>query len=232
VRVKQWRTFLTGRDFAEISTGKERSALRAVALAAALVAWSLVAPRLPSRWHPVPHALVGAGLAALTRAPLGLRCPQGRSGVRFGLAAAAPIALGVTVATGLPQARNEMSERDLPAAPLRWLLLGIPLGTVWSEEAAYRAALGTVAAEAFGPTAGRLLQSAAFGLSHIADARSTGEPVVPTVLVTGLAGWVFGWLYERSGSLIAPMLAHLAVNEAGAVAALAVQNTRARAVSL
>jgi len=69
-------------------------------------------------------------------------------------------------------------------------------------------------------------------LSHIADARSAGEPVAPTVLVTGLAGWMFGWLYERSGSLIAPMLAHLAINESGAVAALAVQNRRARAVSL
>ena len=103
---------------------------------------------------------------------------------------------------------------------------------MWSEEAAYRAALGTVAADAFGPTGGRLLQSAAFGLSHIADARGTGEPVVPTVLVTGAAGWLFAWLYERSGSLIAPMLAHLAVNEAGAVAALAVQKSRARAISL
>ena len=115
---------------------------------------------------------------------------------------------------------------------LQWLLLGIPLGTVASEEAAYRGALGTVAADAFGPAGGRLVQAAAFGLSHIADARATGEPVVPTVLVTGLAGWVFGWLYERSGSLIAPMLAHLAVNEAGAVAALSVQNSRARAISL
>jgi len=38
-----------------------------------------------------------------------------------------------------------------------------------------------------------------------------------------VAGWVFGWLAERSGSVLAPMLAHLAVNEAGAVAALAVQ---------
>jgi hypothetical protein len=36
---------------------------------------------------------------------------------------------------------------------------------------------------------------------------------------------VFGRLYEHSGSLIAPMLAHLAVNEAGALAALAVQMT-------
>jgi membrane protease YdiL (CAAX protease family) len=204
--------------------------IRALGLAAVLVAWSLLAPRLPSRWHPVPHAVVAAALAALTRAPVGLRHPG--SGVRFGLAAAAPVVLGVAVATTLPRVRVEMADRDLPDGVIQWLLLGIPLGTVASEEAAYRGALGTVAADAFGPAGGRLVQAAAFGLSHIADARSTGEPIVPTVLVTGLAGWVFGWLYEHSGSLIAPMLAHLAINEAGAVAALAVQNTRARAISL
>jgi len=178
----------------------------------------------------VPHAVVAAALAALTRAPLGLR--HSGSGVRFGLAAAAPVVLGVAVGTALPRVRQEMADRELPDGVLQWLLLGIPLGTVASEEAAYRGALGTVAADAFGPAGGRLVQAAAFGLSHIADARATGEPVVPTVLVTGLAGWVFGWLYERSGSLIAPMLAHLAVNEAGAVAALGVQNSRARAISL
>ena len=94
---------------------------------------------------------------------------------------------------------------------------------MWSEEAAFRAALGTVAAGAFGPTGGRLLQSSAFGLSHIDDARSAGEPVIGTVLVTAVAGWFFALLRERSGSLAAPMLAHLAINEAGAVAALALQ---------
>lgn len=204
--------------------------IRALGLAAVLVAWSLVAPRLPSRWHPVPHAVVAAALAALTRAPVGLRHPG--SGVRFGLAAAAPIVLGVAAATALPRVREEMADRELPDGVVQWLLLGIPVGTVASEEAAYRGALGTVSADAFGAAGGRLVQAAAFGLSHIADARATGEPVVPTVLVTGLAGWAFGWLYERSGGLIAPMLAHLAVNEAGAVAALAVQNRRTRAISL
>jgi membrane protease YdiL (CAAX protease family) len=156
--------------------------------------------------------------------------------LRLGLAAAVPVVLVVAAGTALPRVRNEMAERDLPDGPLRWLLLGIPIGTVASEEAAYRGALGTVAAEAFGREGGRLVQATAFGLSHIAgaarpatsnpDARSSGEPVVPTVLVTGLAGWVFGWLYERSGSLIAPMLAHLAINESGAVAALSVQRIR------
>jgi membrane protease YdiL (CAAX protease family) len=94
---------------------------------------------------------------------------------------------------------------------------------VWSEEAAFRAALGTLAAAAFGPRWGRLLQATAFGLAHVADARGAGEHVVGTVLVTGAAGWAFGLLHSRSGSLVAPMLAHLAANEAGAVAALAIQ---------
>lgn len=208
--------------------------VRTLVLAAGLIAWSLVAPRLPSRWHPVAHAVVGAALVALTRAPVGLR--RAGPGLRLGLAAAVPVVLVVAAGTALPRVRNEMAERDLPDGPLRWLLLGIPIGTVASEEAAYRGALGTVAAEAFGREGGRLVQATAFGLSHIAgaarpatsnpDARSSGEPVVPTVLVTGLAGWVFGWLYERSGSLIAPMLAHLAINESGAVAALSVQRIR------
>jgi uncharacterized protein len=116
-----------------------------------------------------------------------------------------------------------MADRETPEQVAGWLLLRIPVGTVWSEEAAFRGALGTAAAAAFGPRWGRVWQSVAFGLSHVADARGAGEPVVPTVVVTGAAGWVFGWLYERSGSLLAPMLAHLAINEAGALAALLVR---------
>jgi membrane protease YdiL (CAAX protease family) len=195
-----------------------------MALAAALVAWSVVVPRIPSRWRAPIHAIVGTALAALSHAPLGLRPPAIWSGLRWGLAAATPVALSVAAGTRIPMVRGGMIDRDLPDAAAEWLLLGIPLGTVWSEETAFRAALGTVGAAAFGPTGGRLLQSAAFGLSHVVDARSTGEPVLPTVLVTGAAGWIFGWLYERSGSLLAPALTHLAVNEAGALAAMAVQH--------
>ena len=197
---------------------------RALALAAALVGWSgLVGPRIPPRVHPPAHALLGAGLVAVTGAPLGLRPPALWSGLRLGLAVAAPVALAAAASTKLPRVRAAMVERDLPARPSSWLLVRIPLGTVWAEEAAFRAALGTVAEDAFGPTVGRLLQSLTFGLSHIADARATGEPVIGTVLVTGVAGWLFALLRERSGSLAAPMLVHLAINEAGAVAALAVQ---------
>ena len=197
---------------------------RAIGLAFGLVAWSgAVAPRLPARVLVPLHAALGTGLVALTDAPLGLRAPQSGRGLRWGAAAAGAVCAGVTAATSIPRVRAGMAERDLPQPVWSWLLVRIPIGTVWSEEAAFRGALGTVAAEAFGPRWGRLLQVSAFGLSHIADARGAGEPVVPTVFVTGAAGWVFGWLQDRSGSVLAPALAHLAITEAGAVAALAVR---------
>lgn len=201
----------------------QRNQLAALSLAAALVALSGLSPRLPRRWVTVVHAVCGASLAAATRAPLGLRAPALQRGLRTGATAAAAVATGVAAAGALPAVRSAMAARDLPDSPGRWLLLRIPLGTVWAEETAYRGALGHLAAGAFGPTRGRLLQSVAFGLSHIPDARGAGEPVAGTVVATGVAGWVFAWLAERSGSLVAPMLAHLAVNESGALAALAVQ---------
>jgi membrane protease YdiL (CAAX protease family) len=199
---------------------------RAVELAAALVGWSFLAPRV--RWHPIPNASLGTGLVAITRSPLGLRPPALWSGVRYGLAAGAAAAVGVAAFTALPPVRRGMARRDLPERPGRWLLVSIPIGTVWPEEAAYRAMLGTVAEAAFGPTRGRLLHAAAFGLWHNVDARVTGQPVIGTVLATGVAGWFFGWLHARSRSLAAPMLVHLAVNEAAALAALGVQRRAKR----
>ena len=159
----------------------------------------------------------------LTRAPLGLCPPRVWAGLRLGSAAGAAAAAAIAATAPLPPVRLSMAVRELPASVPAWLLLRIPVGTVWAEEAAFRAALVTVGSSAFGKSGGRLLQAAAFGLSHIADARATGEPVVPTVLATGIGGWLFGWLADRSGSLAAPMLVHLAINEAGAVAALIVQ---------
>jgi uncharacterized protein len=197
------------------------SKVRALGLAAALVGWSFAAPRV--RWHPIPNASLGTGLVAITRSPLGLRPPALWSGVRYGLAAGAAAALGVAAVTAVPSVRRAMAQRDLPEHSVRWLLLDIPIGTVWPEEAAYRATLGTAAEAAFGPTRGRLLQAAAFGLWHIVDARVTGQPLIGTVLLTGVGGWLFGWLHARSGSLAASMLAHLAVNEAAALAALGVK---------
>lgn len=202
---------------------KAESTAKALSLAAALVGWSFVSPRLPDVWRIGLQAAVGALLARATRTRLGLSAPRLTAGVRLGSVAGAAAASAVAATTAAPPVRAAMAGREPPSSVPGWLLVRIPVGTVWSEEAAFRGALATVGSRAFGRTGGRALQATAFGLSHIADARATGEPVAGTVLVTGLAGWVFGWLADRSGSLAAPMLAHLAVNEAGAIAALTVR---------
>ncbi len=180
-------------------------------------------PRLPAAYRVAVQAGAGSVLALITHAPLGFRPPQVWAGLRLGSVAAALATVTIAATTPVPKVRLSMSARELPTSVPGWLGWQIPVGTVWAEEAAFRAALGTATAESFGPAAGRLLQAGAFGLSHIADARAVGEPLLPTVLVTGLAGWVFGWLADRSGSLAAPILVHLAINEAAAIAAVTVQ---------
>lgn len=196
-------------------------------LAAALIGWGFVTPRLPAACRVVVQAGVGALLVWLTRAPLGLRPPRLWTGLRWGSAAGLAAAVAIAGTTAIAPVRRSMSARRLPASTAAWLLMRVPVGTVWAEEAAFRAALAHLGSRAAGDTVrGRLLQAGAFGLFHIADARATGEPVGATVLATGIGGWVFGWLADRSGSLAAPMLAHLAVNEAGAVAAWLVQRGR------
>ncbi|HET9875923.1 MAG TPA: CPBP family intramembrane glutamic endopeptidase [Mycobacterium sp.] len=191
-------------------------------LAAGLVGWSFVGPRIPMPWRVLAQAVGGGLLMLATSAGSGLTPPRLWSGLRVGLPTAAAITTTVAASTAVPAVRAAMSARDVPESPGGWLALHIPLGTVWAEEAAFRAALPT-AAGAFGPAGARLLQAVTFGLSHIADARGAGAPVIPTVLVTGVAGWLLGWLADRSGSLAAPILVHLAINEAGAVAVLALR---------
>jgi len=199
------------------------SRIRTLSLAAVLVGWSgVVAPRLPSRWKVPLHAALAGVLVAATDAPLGLRPPHLWRGLRTGLAVAGAASAAVASSTAVPAVRTGMRRREPPTHAASWTLVQIPIGTVWAEEAAFRGALGTMAARAFGPRLGRIVAATSFGLAHVADARGAGEPVGLVVLATGVAGWAFGWLHDRSGSLAAPMLAHLAINEAGAVAALAV----------
>ena len=49
-----------------------------------------------------------------------------------------------------------------------------------------------------------------------------------TLAARPFGAFVFGWLADRSRSLAAPMLAHLAINEAGAIAVLAARSSNRR----
>ncbi|QCH22388.1 CAAX amino terminal protease self- immunity [Mycobacteroides salmoniphilum] len=195
-------------------------------LAVALVAWPALLERFPQRWRPLIGAGMSTALAAGAGTPLGLRQPRLGAGLRLGAVVASAVAVAVGVSPALKPVRTSMRERDIGLHPAAWLGLHIPVGTVWSEELAFRGVVQPLAAEACGQRLGGVVQAVAFGLAHIRPAHAAGDSVPATVLVTGLFGWLLGWLRERSGSVAAPILAHLALNEAGALAALAVQRTK------
>ncbi|TDO14221.1 hypothetical protein EV580_2347 [Mycobacterium sp. BK086] len=175
---------------------------------------------------PAVRAVVSTALAVAVRAPLGIRPPRLWSGLRTGAVTAGLVVAVVAALTAVPRVRTGMNDRRIPADPVRWMALEIPVATAWTEEMLFRGVLQTVAVRALGPTVGPVVQAAAFGLWHIPDARRVGDPVLGTVVVTGVAGWVFGWLAKHSGSVVASVLAHAAFNESAAVAALVVQARR------
>ena len=225
--------------------GRARSADVAFAAAAciALAGYNNLAGAQPwhRRWYPAVNALAAAVLLAaasasgLTPADLGLRRDRLRGGFRLGSAAAAPVVAAFGLAALVPATRPLLNDQRVAGLDRRQLayqvLLRIPVGTVAWEEIAFRgvlqAALRRVLAEPVATTVG----SAVFGLWHI---RPTAEALAVNRLAAGGGARVFAvagvaagtagagallcLLRERSGSLAAPVLLHLAANCAGPLA--------------
>lgn len=181
-------------------------------LGAVTTAWSTVvlpALRLTDRRRAVVNAAFGIGLtraSGLTAVELGLT--RWRSGVWWGLGAAAVPVVGAAVVASVPALAQRVRPSDDDLA--EWVLLRIPVGTVLAEELAFRSVFDAVS-----PT----LSPIFFGLWHIHPARAAGDSVLGTVVGTTLAGVLFSWLRRRSGSVLAPGLLHYAVNASGAVLA-------------
>ena len=193
------------------------------------------------RWYPAVNALAAAVLLAatsasgLTPADLGLRRDRLRGGFRLGSAAAAPVVAAFGLAALVPGGRRLLDDQRIAGLDGRQLayqvLLRIPVGTVAWEEIAFRgvlqAALRRVLAEPFATAVG----ASVFGVWHI---RPTAEAlavnrlaagrdarviaVASVVAATAGAGALLCLLRERSGSLAAPVLLHLAANCAGPLA--------------
>lgn len=185
-------------------------------------------------------ALVGIARAAgVSSAELGLRRSELGSGVRTGAAAASAAAAAVFAGAALPATRPFFLDKRAAAAggggELAAELAKITFAAVPPEELTYRSALLGLWLER-GPRASAVAWPAAlFGLSHILPTLSTMSQtalgcqlarrplrqaafVAGNVVVTTAAGAVFGWLRLRSGSIVAPLLAHAAVNDAALAA--------------
>ncbi|OZF05607.1 CPBP family intramembrane metalloprotease [Rhodococcus sp. 14-2686-1-2] len=189
--------------------------MRGIALGAVTTAWSTAvvpALKLSDRPRAVVNAAFGISLAAVTRAPLGLE--KWRSGLKWGLGAAAVPALGAVVIASVPALATRVRPSDDDLA--EWVLFRIPIGTVVTEELVFRAVFDDVSPS---------LSPVFFGLWHIHPARAAGDSVLGTVAGTFLAGVLFSWL-RRRGGVLAPMLLHYGVNASGAI--LAPRNSTAQ----
>jgi membrane protease YdiL (CAAX protease family) len=155
-------------------------------------------------------------------------------GWKLGIAVGLP--LGAISAAGafLPQTRRFFQGDVIVDAgageALYHALLRIPHGTAVSEELMFRTALEATLARHRSRRAAALIGAALFGLWHILPAidRLHSNPgfadvhrgnvlrragvVASTVATTAIGGLGFSYLRERSGSILAPILVHAAVN--------------------
>jgi membrane protease YdiL (CAAX protease family) len=225
-----------------MSAARGRARLGAAAAAATLdvLAHRLGRPaaRTAVRYGTAVAVLGIARTAGVSWAELGLGRRELGSGARTGAVAGACAAAAVLAAAAVPATRGFFLDDRAAAAGHGGLaaeLARITFAAVPPEELTYRSALlGLWLGN--GSRAGAVAWSSAlFGLSHILPTRATmGQTalgqhlerrplrqaafVAGNVAVTGAAGAVFGWLRLRSGSVLAPLLAHAALNDAALVA--------------
>jgi membrane protease YdiL (CAAX protease family) len=103
------------------------------------------------------------------------------------------------------------------------------LGTALFEEVAFRGVIyGTWRHSGASPRTAAVVTAAAFGLWHLIPSgqalrgnplsarirtrRAEAGVVVAGALLTGISSLGFSWMRRRSGSLIAPWIAHAAIN--------------------
>ena len=208
----------------------------------AIAATDVVANVLAPEDAKVPLKLaIAAGFVAWAHWPahlswdeLGFGRAHLREGLRFGAWALLAIGVVVAVLVAVPGSRSYFDvssvAADSTAQRVLQPLLFIPLGTVVFEEVIFRGVLLGVALRVWSRTPALVVTSLCFGLWHLPpalrDASDKGAAaavgvVAGTIAVTTVAGAAFGWLRLRSGSLLAPMMAHVATNSFAYAAAVA-----------
>jgi membrane protease YdiL (CAAX protease family) len=226
-----------------MSTARIRARLVAIPAAAVL---DVLAHRLSDRAgqtavrYGAAIALLGIARAAgISWAELGLDRKHLGSGVRTGVLAGACAAAAIFAGAAMPATRGIFLDDRAAQAASRGDLAGglarITLAAVPPEELTYRSALyGLLLGN--GTRAGAVTwPSVLFGVSHVLPTLSTMSQtavghhlvhrplrqaafVAGNVTVTSAAGAVFAWLRLRSGSVLAPLLAHAALNDSALVA--------------
>jgi CAAX protease family protein len=173
-----------------------------------------------------------AWIGGLTRADLGLGWTEVPEGLGYGAAAVVLVLLVLVIAALIPATNGFLhdSRAAISGGRLAYELgVSIVLLTAIPEEFAFRGVLLGSALRMWGPWRASLVTSVLFGLWHIAPTLGTMSDnhefkgaaasvagqvllVLGAVAVTFAAGLAFCWLRLKSGSLIAPVMAHAATN--------------------
>jgi membrane protease YdiL (CAAX protease family) len=200
-------------------------------------------PGYPGSYVVANVAATGAVLtvarsAGLTWDELALAPRRLPAGLRWGGVCGVLVAAGYAAALVIPGLRPVLTDARvgrMDAAEIAYqALVRVPFGTVVWEEVAFRGVLLAALARLLSLPAATAAASAVFGIWHIRPTLSAlaandlvdgPGPAAAAVLLaclgTAAAGVVFTWLRMRSGSLLAPVLLHLATNSLGTVAAAA-----------
>ncbi|GAB1691931.1 CPBP family intramembrane glutamic endopeptidase [Krasilnikovia sp. M28-CT-15] len=180
--------------------------------------------------------LLLARAAGLSADDVGLGRDSWRRGAAYAGVCVAAVAAVYVVAALLPGTRDAFRDQRYdngPGAALLTAFVIIPLGTVLFEEVAFRGVLWGLVRVGKGPTWATLVSSGLFGLWHVMPSLRlnkvnpavtglvgggrTGQvlAVLGAVLFTAAGGAVLCELRRRSGSLLAPVGLHWAINGLG-----------------
>ena len=163
------------------------------------------------------------------------------AGLRLGAIVAMIIATGVALIAIVPLTRGFLDDdrfADIEGAEVAYqVLFRIPFITALTEELLFRSVLLGVLLVLLSVRWAVIVSAFVFGLWHVLT--TIGDPagndatesfgaleqagsVAVVVAATALAGLLFGWFRVRSGSVIAPWLAHIAFNASTFVAGVVV----------
>jgi membrane protease YdiL (CAAX protease family) len=196
------------------------------------------------RWY-VPMALVWTlafllfgQLAGLSWDEMGLAAWL--PGLLWGGAAILLVSVGMAAGVAIPRLHPLFAdERVIGTSGLQVAhksLVEVPLGTVALEEVVFRSVLLGLLTSLYGTAWGVAGSALLFGLWHVLPAlemhdahsltsqlgsgwRAKVGTVLGTILATGSAGVLFAMLVVWSGSVLAPMGLHWAMNSTGSIAA-------------
>lgn len=188
---------------------------------------------------PIGAALLAAAAWAmgLRSRALGIHHRHARHGLKVALWCVGLTAAVLTIALLIPataQFFHDSRYADAKEVALAVLIL-IPLTTVIPEELAFRGVLDGALAEHLGERGSYLVGALAFGAWHVLTTGALGGNaglaavlgtgllgqlvgILAVVLATSLAGIGFIWLRRRTGSVLAPMGMHWALNGLAAIA--------------